>query len=584
MVSCRHRSTAKQMRRGGISAIVLFSSLIVASIGLASLQLMRLQGRSAEESADFIAARVHARTALEIGMLKIRNDSFWRTHLGNGDWVSDQAIGNGSFSLSAIDPIDNDVTIGDNHPIILTGTGRQADALFRTSVRLEVGPRTGSCLEVSMISGDDLEIFDATLTSDQTVCANDDVDAGGSSIVNANVEAYESVNGSTYTKSTQRRSTQRDMPDPLHAMDYYLAQGTTIHYSALRTWPQPQILKNTTFETDTQHWYANGNCTLQRSGAQDKNGNYSLRVTARSDSAAVAAQNLSLDSLRSGDAYQVSLHVFPTANAQAQAVVTLESSDSGTQTFTTPLTALEINKWGRLVGTITPVWSGTLTQATVSVAINNANDYYMDSVSLDNTTYPSGSYVLDGLLSPAHNPFGGGTNAKGIYIIDCAGKDVQVGRSRIVGTLVFLNPGGDAIVKGPLVWEPAVLNYPALLTNDTLRIGLASAGFNESDVGTNLNPPETPYPMNGGTSNSTFSNTDSYPSKIAGLVYSSKDLKFSATSNITGVVIAQEDIKVEATSLNLSYNSIYVNDPPPGFDADTVTMKVIPGTWQRTVN
>ncbi|MFG0261811.1 MAG: carbohydrate binding domain-containing protein [Novipirellula sp. JB048] len=583
-VNRRRRRLASQPRRGGIAAIVLFASLLVASIGLASLQLTRLQGRSAEESADFIAARVHARGALELGMLRIRNDPLWRIRLHSGDWDGEHAIGEGSFSLSALDPIDNNIAQGDNHPVILTGTGRQGDAVFQTSVRLEVGPRSGSCLEVSMMGGDDIEIKDATLTSDQTICANDNVDAGGSSIVNANVEAYKSVNGSTYTKSTQQRSTRRDMPDRYSVLDYYLAQGTPIHYTGLRTWPQPELLTNTTFEIDTQAWYANGSCTLRRSSEEDKDGDYSLLVTDRADPMAVAAQDLDPDSLRSGDTYRVSLHVFPVVDAQVQAVLTLQSSESGTQTLTTPLMTLKGDEWSNVVGDFKPTWSGTLTQATLSLSIDVADDYYMDSVSLLNTTYPAGSYVLDGLLSPTHNPFGGETNAKGIYIIECNGKHVQVGKSRIVGTLVFLNPGDDTIIQGPLVWEPAVLNYPALLTNDTLRIALPATGFNESDVGMNLNPAETPYPINGGSSNSILSNTDSYPSKISGLIYSSKHLKFSNNSTVTGVVIAHDDIRVEASALNVSYSSIYMNDPPPGFDNDTVTMKVVPGTWQRSVH
>ncbi|EMI22064.1 Carbohydrate-binding, CenC-like domain protein, partial [Rhodopirellula maiorica SM1] len=492
-------------RDGAIYAVVLFSSLIVASIGLASLQLMRLQGRSADESDDFIAARVYARAAIDIGMLRIRSDPYWRTHLGSGDWITQQTMDRGTFSLSAIDPVDGDVAVGDNHPIVLTGTGRQGNALFQTSVRLEVGPQTGSCLEVSMISGDDMDINGATLTSDQTVCTNEKVNAVGGSIINANVEAYDDIHGASYTKATQLRSTRRTMPDPLHVLDHYLSNGTTIDYSSLRTWPQSEILANTTFESGTQNWQPRGDCTLQRSLMQKKDGIYSLSVTGRANNYAVAAQAISLDDLRSGDTYDVLLNVFPTANAKVRAVLTLETSPASTRSFITPVTSLDGNEWGSVEGRFTPIWTGTLTKATLYLQIDVANDYYMDSVSLLNTTYPSGSFVLDGLLTPNHNPFGNSTNAKGIYLINCAGKDVRVGKSRIVGTLVFLNPGPDAIIEGPLVWEPAELDYPALLTNDDLRIGLSSAGFNETSVGSNLNPPDTPYPMNGGTSNTSLS-------------------------------------------------------------------------------
>ena len=67
------------------------------------------------------------------------------------------------MTLSVVDPIDNNVAVGDNHPIILTGIGMRGTAVFKTSVRLEVGPRIGSCLEVSMISGDDTSVSSAVL-------------------------------------------------------------------------------------------------------------------------------------------------------------------------------------------------------------------------------------------------------------------------------------------------------------------------------------------------------------------------------------------------------------------------------------
>ena len=101
------RRHLRHRRRGTIYLLVLFSCLIVATISLSSLQLMRLQGRSVSSSADFSTAQAYARAAIEIGMLKIRNDPYWRTNLGNGNWLTDQPIGVGTLTLSAADPVDN---------------------------------------------------------------------------------------------------------------------------------------------------------------------------------------------------------------------------------------------------------------------------------------------------------------------------------------------------------------------------------------------------------------------------------------------------------------------------------------------
>ena len=149
-------------RRGTIYVMVLFSSLIVASIGLASLQMVRLQSRTATSNVNFAEARAYARSAIDIAMLRIRNNPYWRTQWGNGNWVTNQAIGNGTFSIVASDPVDNDVTTGENHPVILTGIGFKGESRFKVSVRLEVGARKGSCLEVSMCSGNDSAVDGAS--------------------------------------------------------------------------------------------------------------------------------------------------------------------------------------------------------------------------------------------------------------------------------------------------------------------------------------------------------------------------------------------------------------------------------------
>ena len=567
--------------------IVLLSSFLVASIGLASLQVMRLQSRTASDNTDFIAARAYARSAIEIGMLKIQNDPYWRTNFGNGNWVTNQTIGSGTLSVSAIDPIDGNVTVGDNHPIILTGIGRQGDALFQTSVRLEVGPRIGSCLEVSMISGNDTNIDSAILTSDQSVSANHNFGAGGGSTVNANVEAFGSIGGSTYTQSRLQRTVSRDMPDPLHALDYYLANGTTIPYTALPLWDQNELILNGNFETNVADWYPMTNCTIQQSNLQAKSGTYSMRVRNRSLSSDVAAYDIPVNSFINGNKYRFSMPIFPTATGTARAVLTTTSTGDGVQTLASPAftlakNALNVYTWVDLKGDFTMTWNGTLTKATVSIWISFKNDYYMDKLSLLDITYPSNHYVMDRkLISPTANPFGA-TNPQGIYVINCDGKDVIIARSRIVGTLVFVDPGGNTAIQDSVSMESAVYNFPALLSDDKIEINLLSAGLSEAGIGINLNPPGTPFPFIGGTANETL--TESYPSRITGLIYSTDDLEFNNTPNVTGVVIADHDIKVKATSLTLRYVNTYLNDPPPGFDIGTITMKVIPGTWKRTTN
>jgi hypothetical protein len=583
----------RRSRRGITYIIVLLTSLLVATIALSGLQLVRSYSKTIGDSSDYCLARSYARSAVDIGMLKIRNDPYWRNNLGNGTWVNGQAIGAGKFSLSAVDPIDGDVKNGDNHPIILTATGTSGASTYMTSVRLEVGPRIGSCLEVSMISGNDSNVNSATLTSDQTVSANGQYSANNAT-VNADVEAFKSINGTTYAKSKTVRVTARDLPDPTSALTYYTQNGTTINYSDLPLTTQPaEMITNGKFETDISGWYVTGGGTaaLQWSSAQYKEGAYSLLVKTRTNAATVAAQDLPVSSLANGNTYNLSFPILPSNTGTAQAVLKLTSTGDGVQTFAAPLVTLakDVNTgqwvWQDLGGTITPTWSGTLTQATVTISISTNKQYYMDKISMTDTTFPRNIYVIDRqLLSPSNNPYGSHqTNAKGIYIINCNGKDVVVGRCRIVGTLVFMNPGHNSLIQGPVCWEPAVYNFPALLANDALEVGCnSSQSLSEATLGLNLNPTGTPYPYLSGVANA--DTADAYPCKMWGLFYTVKDWTFSAAPNISGLVIADGKINVTANSLTLSYNNTYLNDPPPGFNVGTITMQTVPGTWQRKVN
>src|ERR1043166_5077660 len=81
---------ARSPRRGAIYIVVLLTALIIACISLAALQLSRVQNAAGTDGNSFVEARTIARAAIDIGMLKIRNDPYWRTNLGNGTWVNNQ--------------------------------------------------------------------------------------------------------------------------------------------------------------------------------------------------------------------------------------------------------------------------------------------------------------------------------------------------------------------------------------------------------------------------------------------------------------------------------------------------------------
>ena len=575
---------ARRPTRGSIYITVLGAAMLITIIGLSVMFVQQVQNRTASGASDWAEARLYARSALEAGMYVIYADPFWRTHFGNGAWCTNVPIGSGTFSLEAMDPVDGNVPSGASDPVVLTGTGCKGDARYRMQVKIETAQALGVCLEVSMHAGHDLVTDGATLNSDQVISANHDTNGQNGARIYVDVEAVNSIKGGTYYEATHRGIKPRAMPNTATVLAYYTTNGTTIAYSDLRLWGQTGILVNTSFETATAPWYAAGTCTLSRSVAYRKDGVFSLRVSDRANAAAVAAQDLDSSKILNGNRYYVRLPVLLQAVGTGQACLTIQSTGSGVQAFSTPAVAMAANTWVDLTGEVTPTWTGQLVKATVSVVLNTNAEYHMDAVTVYDTTYPADSYVMDrALLGPAVNPFGSRqTNPQGIYVLNCSNRKVIIANSRIVGTLVILGPNAGSSIQGSVAWEPAVPNYPALLTDTPIPIGLGSAALSEATLNTNFNPAGTPYPYVGGSQNTDMN--DAYPSVIRGLIYSTTNLVFQNGTAVEGVVVSHNDITVQAGGLNVKYKSTWLNNPPPGFDlGSTKKVQTVAGTWRRIV-
>jgi hypothetical protein len=180
------------------------------------------------------------------------------------------------------------------------------------------------------------------------------------------------------------------------------------------------------------------------------------------------------------------------------------------------------------------------------------------------------------LLSPANNPYGGATNASGIYIINCGGNKFEIKDSRIVGTLVLLNAKSDSRIAESVNWSPAVANLPALLVQGTFSIDLKIAPLAESG-NAHFNPPHTPY---NGVSNATMS--DTFPSEINGLVYVSGGLSTSQSPTIRGQLVVG-GLMYWRDALNVTYDPRYFQNPPPGF-FDPPPMKPLSASWTQIVD
>lgn len=129
------RNQRTSRRRGSIYVVVLGVSMTVAVIGLAALLALRIEHRTVETGGDFAQTRLYAQSAIEMGFFWIADDPEWRNNRPTtGVWVVDLPIGNGTFTLEAYDPEDDNLQAEPNNSFVLIGTGMQGEARYKLQV------------------------------------------------------------------------------------------------------------------------------------------------------------------------------------------------------------------------------------------------------------------------------------------------------------------------------------------------------------------------------------------------------------------------------------------------------------------
>jgi hypothetical protein len=237
--------------------------------------------------------------------------------------------------------------------------------------------------------------------------------------------------------------------------------------------------------------------------------------------------------------------------------------------------------------------SGTSNSAVLNRGVPGCSIF--DPYTSIGTTIPFNSLPLYGgsgrkielcVLSPGNNPFGGGTNASGVYVIDCQNQTLIIRNCRIVGTLVILNPGGNSGLTpsngDAISWVPAVSNYPCLLVKGNMIFEIGSAAnLSELSLVTNFNPPSTPYPYPGGSSDIDL--FDTYPNQIAGLVYISGNVTGWGSGNFASnvdMLLVGGNCDLDKSPWTFLYHPSYLVNPPPGFTGSGI-MYPVAGTWKR---
>ena len=571
-------------RRGSIYLTTLAVAAIVAVIGVAAMMSVRLAQHVAVETSDFAKARVCARAGLEMGAYWMKHESNWRTTRGNGTWASDVPMGDGTFTVTASDPVDGDVASGVDDPVVLSSTGKVGEASYTLSCRFEADSQPQS-LGVAMLAGGDISVDGGTLSSDQLIAANGGVTLTNGSHVYGQLQAAGAISGSGFANDATAGVGERGLPSGNGVINAYKGQGTSIDYASLAP-AGTNLLSNGGFEDGTNHWSAMGSGVLNVQSGGAFAGSQYVTVSNRTHASDGVSQDIG-SAVSNGATYHVEARVkqgSSDAVPDARLTVTVWYRPSllssvTSSSWSTPATSVG-TAWTLVQGDLPVSWTGTLVGANVRVdTVSSTGTFDVDNVSV---TSGSGRQLEDVLLSPSSDPVGSGaTNGKGVYVIDCGGQMLSVRNCRIVGTLVILNPGAGSTIGGAMNWQAAESNYPALVSNGDLTIATVSTPLSETTLGVNFNPLGTGYPWGAGSGDTDMS--DAYPSVIRGVIYDSAGLTFGGSVAVRGVVVSGGGIKLANGIMSIYYDAIAANDPPPAFAVSNPPMRVVAGSVRQVV-
>ena len=133
------RRPTSHRRSGSTFLLVLGVSMLVTIIGLSSLLVGRLRLRVAALNERTIQADGAASSMVELALLRIANDRFWRTTYTHDTWTAGETIDDITYSFKLVDEQDGDLTTGTADSVRLLGKATVGGVVRMYSVLLSGG-------------------------------------------------------------------------------------------------------------------------------------------------------------------------------------------------------------------------------------------------------------------------------------------------------------------------------------------------------------------------------------------------------------------------------------------------------------
>jgi cytoskeletal protein CcmA (bactofilin family) len=211
---------------------VLTSSLLITLLGLGSLAAVRIQMRSVRLGRDHAEARTCALSAIELGLLQIKQNPNWRTAWPNGTWLDNKELGTGRFTLEGTDPGDGVLSDSVSEPLVLTGLGLRGIARHKTQVMLVPIVKPLAAMNTCLTASGQLRTSSGKRITalGALVSTNGQLDNEGT--IDGSVEAQSLASGGTVTGPRTVPGTLRPMPEA-GVFASYLSKATSVPYAAL---------------------------------------------------------------------------------------------------------------------------------------------------------------------------------------------------------------------------------------------------------------------------------------------------------------------------------------------------------------
>lgn len=207
--------------------------------------------------------------------------------------------------------------------------------------------------------------------------------------------------------------------------------------------------------------------------------------------------------------------------------------------------------------------------------ISDPTGLFASATRISYNSLPGGN-IVNVVISPSSNPYGAQTDAKGIYLIDCEGKRLRIENTRIVGTLIVLNPRSDADIRSGVNATTYDPRLPAIVWVGSLTFSSSGSDLLESQAGTTLNPPGTPYM---GVSDT--DQLDSYPSLVTGAMIVLGDLTINGTLSVDGRVVVTGNVLASSGAIRVRPQP---DDVVPDWLHEIDGFDLMPGQTRRVVD